>query len=54
MSKDNNTKLNNIIEKSYIENFVKFVVNMFNIEYGVNVRAIKGNDDKKVLKIPSS
>jgi hypothetical protein len=37
-----------------IENFVKFVINMFNSEYGMNVRAVKGNDDKKELKIPGT
>ena len=37
-----------------IENFVKKVINLFNIEYGVNVYAIKGNDDKKELKIPNT
>jgi hypothetical protein len=79
-----NNKIDNIVEKSYIElnniinnwcknydeifsggkmrgdrgehieNFVKFVVNMFNSEYGVNVRAVKGTDDKKELKIPGT
>lgn len=38
----------------HIENFVRFVVNMFKSEYGVNVRAVKGNDDKKELKIPGT
>jgi len=81
---ENNTKINNIVEKSYIElnnimdnwcknydesfsggkmrkdrgehieNFVKFVVNIFNSEYGVNVCAVKGFDNKKELKIPGT
>jgi len=38
----------------HIENFVKNVINRFNTEYGVNVRAVKGNDDKKELKIPGT
>jgi len=37
-----------------IENFVKNVVNMFSTKYGVNVRAVKGNYDKKELKIPGT
>jgi hypothetical protein len=38
----------------HIESFVKNVVNMFNTVFGVNVSAIKGNDDKKELKIPGT
>lgn len=38
----------------HIENFVKTVINMIGIEYGVNVSAIKGGDDKKELKIPGT
>lgn len=38
----------------HIENFVKNVVNMFSTEYCVNVRAVKGKDDKKELKIPGT
>lgn len=37
-----------------IENFVKFVINMFSSEYDINVRAVKGSDDKKELKIPGT
>jgi hypothetical protein len=37
-----------------IENFVKDVINMIKIVYGVNVRAFKGTDDKKELKIPGT
>jgi len=38
----------------HLENFVKNVVNKFSTEYGVNVCAVKGSDDKKKLKIPGT
>tara|TARA_B100001094_G_C17996003_1_gene702688 strand:- start:198 stop:878 length:681 start_codon:yes stop_codon:yes gene_type:complete len=38
----------------HIENFVKFVVNMFNSEYDKNIYAVKGTDDKKKLIIPGT
>ena len=38
----------------HIENFVKNVIHMFRNVYGVNVRAIKGDQDKKKLKIPGT
>jgi hypothetical protein len=37
-----------------IEKFVKNVVNMFRTKFNVNVRAVKGNDDKKELKVPGT
>jgi hypothetical protein len=37
-----------------IENFVKFVINMFISEYDLNACAVKGTDDKKELKIPGT
>lgn len=38
----------------HIENFVKFVINIFKTEYNINVYAVKGTDDKKELKIPGT
>jgi hypothetical protein len=38
----------------HIEGFVKNVINMFNTVFKGNVRAVKGSDDKKELKIPET
>jgi hypothetical protein len=38
----------------YIEKYVKNVINMFEKEYCINVKAIRGSDDKKELKIPET
>tara|TARA_Y100000389_G_C17418350_1_gene495107 strand:+ start:70 stop:759 length:690 start_codon:yes stop_codon:yes gene_type:complete len=38
----------------HIEKFVKFVVNKFSSEYGKNIYAVKGTDDKKKLIIPGT
>ena len=38
----------------HVEHFVKSVIHMFMIDYGINVRAVKGSEDKKELKIPNT